>query len=62
MRPHNELEIFNIIVSHANMQIAESRMQEFKTVLAQHPSVEVAQGILNYVNSVNTQQGQNLID
>ena len=58
--PTENLEIFNISVSHKDMRITDEKFQEFEESVIQNHSVEKVDGIVSYVLSVNIEQGKKL--
>lgn len=60
--PATKVTSFNIELSHHKLEIAEYRMQRFKTALEGELSEPQIEGILGYVKSVNFSQFRELLD
>jgi hypothetical protein len=54
--PASAITAFNIELTHGNLEIEAERLAEFAAMLAATPSAQREQGIVGYVNSVNTAQ------
>jgi len=59
--PCEELEIFNIELSHSKMRLTERRLEEFARAIQENASEEVVGGIISYAHTVNIQQRDYLL-